>query len=66
MVVWFCTILFISRGIMNIPAIFLIIITKAVVYTRFSTDRQREKSIDAQPGAIREYAMNNNSADISA
>ena len=39
---------------------------KAVAYARFSTDRQRDKSITAQPGAIREYAMNNNSADISA
>ena len=33
---------------------------KAVIYARFSSDNQREESIDAQVRAIREYAKRNN------
>lgn len=34
--------------------------TKAVAYARFSSDNQRDESIDAQLRAIREYAEHNN------
>ena len=33
---------------------------KAVVYARFSSDNQRDESIDAQLRAINEYADKNN------
>ena len=33
---------------------------RAVAYARFSSDQQREESIDAQLRAIREYAQRNN------
>lgn len=33
---------------------------KAVIYARFSSDNQREESIDAQVRAIEEYAERNN------
>jgi DNA invertase Pin-like site-specific DNA recombinase len=35
------------------------LLPKAAVYARFSSDNQREESIDAQLRAIREYAKNN-------
>lgn len=35
-------------------------VTKAVAYARFSSDHQREESIDAQLRAIHEYAQKNN------
>ncbi len=35
-------------------------IVRAVAYTRFSSDNQREESIDAQLRAISEYAKRNN------
>ena len=34
--------------------------TKAVAYARYSTEMQREESIEAQLRAIREYAEKNN------
>ncbi len=40
---------------MNVPKTI-----KAVLYARFSSDNQREESIDAQIRAIREYASKNN------
>ncbi len=33
---------------------------RAVVYARFSSDNQRDESIDAQIRAIKEYASKNN------
>ena len=35
-------------------------VTKAVAYARFSSDNQRDESIDAQLRAIRKYADDNN------
>ena len=34
-------------------------IVRAVIYARFSSDNQREESIDAQMRAIKEYAKRN-------
>jgi DNA invertase Pin-like site-specific DNA recombinase len=34
-------------------------IVRAVIYVRFSSDNQREESIDAQIRAIRDYARKN-------
>lgn len=37
---------------------------RAVIYARFSTDKQREESIEAQERACREYAASNNASII--
>lgn len=39
-------------------------IVRAVLYARFSSDNQREESIDAQVRAIRDYARKNSIINV--